>query len=85
MSDKRKHIKNPYAQKKRQVVSKPTKLFPHKSKRELAKSDKGLYSNHGKWIHEHLYGKGLCYNEYYDDELDLITTDKGSGLELEFE
>ena len=44
----KKKYKNPYAQKKRQVVSKPTKLFPHKWKRKLAKSDKGLYSNHEK-------------------------------------
>ena len=39
MSDKRKYIKNPYAGKKRKAWNKPTKLFPNKWYRKLAKSD----------------------------------------------
>ena len=52
MSDKRKYIKNPYEEKKRKAWNKPTKPFPNKWKKKLAKSDKGLYYNHGKWISE---------------------------------
>ena len=37
MSDKRKYIKNPYAGKKRKAWNKPTKPFPSKFKRKLAK------------------------------------------------
>ena len=55
MSDKRKSIKNPYAGKKRKAYNKPTKPFPNKWKRKLAKSDKGSYHNQGKWINEHEY------------------------------
>ena len=33
--------------------------------------------NQGKWINEHEYGKGWYYNEYYNDDLDLVTTDDG--------
>ena len=34
-----------------------------------------MYYNQGKWINKHEYGKWCYYNEYYDDELDLVTTD----------
>ena len=37
-----------------------------------------MYYNQGKWINEHEYGKGWYYNEYYDDDLDLVTTDESS-------
>ena len=43
MSDKRKYIKNPYAGKKRKAFNKPTKPFPSKWKKKLAKSDKRSY------------------------------------------
>ena len=86
MSDKGKFIKNSYAGKKRKAWNKPTKPFPNKWKRKLAKSDKGSYYNQGKWINEHEYGKGWYYNEYYDDDLDLVTTDESScSGELEAE
>ena len=39
-------------------------LFPNKWKRRLAKTNKGLYSNQGKWISEHEYGKEWYYNKY---------------------
>ena len=85
MSDKGKFIKNSYAGKKK-AWNKPTKPFPNKWKRKLAKSDKGSYYNQGKWINEHEYGKGWYYNEYYDDDLDLVTTDESScSGELEAE
>ena len=45
---------------------------------KLAKSDQGSYYNQGKWINEHEYGKGWYYNEYYNDDLDLVTTDESS-------
>ena len=77
MSNKRKYINNPYAGKKRKAWNKPTKLFPSKWKRDFAKSNKGSYYNQGKWINEYEYGKGRC-NEYYDDYLDLETTDESS-------
>ena len=83
ISDKRKYITNFYAGKKRKAWNKPTKPFPNKWKRKLAKSDKGSYYNEGKWINEHGYGKGQYYNEYYDDELDLVTTDESSCSEAE--
>ena len=78
MSDKRKYIKNPYTGKKRKAWNKPVKLFPNKWKRKLAKSDKGLCYNQGKWINEHEYGKRPYYNEYYNDGLDLVATDESS-------
>ena len=78
MSDKRKYIKNPYAGKKRKAWNKQTNPSPNKWKRKLAKSDKGSYYKQGKRIIEHAYGKGRYYNEYYDDDLDLVTTDKNS-------
>ena len=43
MSDKRKDIRNPYVGKKRKAWNKPTKPFPNKWKRKLAKSGKGSY------------------------------------------
>ena len=43
------------------------------------------YYNQGKWINENEYGKRWYYNECYDDDLDLITTGKRSGGELEVE
>ena len=43
MNDKRKHINNPYAGKERKAWNKPTKPFPNKRNRKLAKSDKGSY------------------------------------------
>ena len=46
--------------------------------RKLAKSDKGSYCNQGKWINEPEYRKGY-YDEYYNDDFDLIATDKGSS------
>ena len=78
MSDKRKYIKNPYAGKKRKAWNKQTNPSPNKWKRKLAKSDKGSYYKQGKRINEHAYGKGRYYNEYYDDDLDLVTNDKNS-------
>ena len=78
MNDKRKCIENPYAGKKRKAWNKRTKPFPSKWKRKLAKSDKGSYYNQGKWINEHEYGKGRYYNEYCDDDLDLVTNDESS-------
>ena len=45
---------------------------------KLAKSDKGLYYNQGKWINEHEYGKVRYYSEYYNDDLDLVTTGESS-------
>ena len=44
--------------------------------RKLAKLNKGSYYNLRKWINEHEYGKGRYNNEYYDDDLDLVTTDE---------
>ena len=44
-------------------------------------SEKGSYYNQGKGINEHDYQKGQYYNEYYDNDLDLITHDKSSGSE----
>ena len=85
-TDKRKYIKKPYAGKKRKTWNKLTKPFPNKWKRKLAKSNKGSYYNQGKWINEHQYGKGWCYNEYYNDNLDLVITEKSScGGESEAE
>ena len=78
MSDKRKYIKNPYAGKKRKAWNKPTKQFPVKWKMKLAKSDQGSYYNQGRWLNEHEYGKGWYYNAYYNDDLDLVTTDESS-------
>ena len=45
---------------------------------KLAKSDQGSNYNQGKWINEHECGKGWYYNEYYNDDLDLVTTDESS-------
>ena len=70
-------MKNSYAGKKK-ACNKPTKSFPNKGKRKLAKYDKGSYYNQGKQINEHEYGKGQCCNEHYDDDLNLITTDESS-------
>ena len=39
-----------------------------------------MYYNKGKWINEHEYEKERYYNEYYDDGLDLVTTDKNSCI-----
>ena len=72
----KKYIKSSYAGKRRKTWNKPTKQFPNKWKRKLAKSDEGSYYNQGKCINEHEYGKGRYYNEYYDDDLDLVTTDE---------
>ena len=47
MSDKRKYMKNPYAEKKRKAWNKLTTPFPNKWKRKLAKSNKGSYYNQG--------------------------------------
>ena len=77
MSDKRKYIKNSYAGKKK-ACNKPTKSFPNKGKRKLAKYDKGSYYNQGKWINGHKDGKGRYYNEYYDDDFDYVITDESS-------
>ena len=74
MSDKSKNIKNPYTGEKRKSWNKPTKSFPNKWKMKFAKSDEGSYSNQGKCVNEHEYGKGWYYNDYYDGELDLVTT-----------
>ena len=52
--------------------------------RKLAKSDKGSYCNQGKWINEPEYRKGY-YDEYYNDDFDLIATDKGSSSYSEAE
>ena len=46
--------------------------------RKLAKSDKGSYCNQGKWINGPEYRKGY-YDEYYNDDFDLIATDKSSS------
>ena len=54
--------KNPYIEKKRKNWNKPTKPFPSKRKRKLAKCDKGLYYNQGKWIDEPGYGKRRYYS-----------------------
>ena len=40
---------------------------------------KGSYYNQGKWVNEPEYGEGLYYSEYYDDDLDLVTSDESSG------
>ena len=64
MGNKRKYIKNLYKGKKKKAWNKPTKPFPTRWKRKLAKSDKGLYYNQGKWINEHEYGNERYYNEY---------------------
>ena len=53
-----------------------SQLFPNKQKRRLAKTNKGLYYNQGKWINEHEYGKEWYYNKYQDHDLDLVTTDE---------
>ena len=76
MSDKRTYIKHPYAGKNRKGWNKPTKPFPSNRKRKVAKSEKSLYQ--GKWIKENEYGKVWYYNEYYNDDIDLVTTDKSS-------
>ena len=78
INDKIKYIKNPYTGKKIKACNRPTKLFPNKWKRKLAQSGKDLYYNQGKWINGHKYRKGQYYHEYYDDDLDLVTTDKNS-------
>ena len=68
-------------QKEKKSFKKPTKLFPNECKRKLAKFDKGSCYNLRKWINKHEYEKGRYYSEYYDDDLDLITTDENSGIE----
>ena len=80
MNGKRKYIKNPYAGKKRKAWNKPTKPFPNRWKKKLAKFDKALYYNQEKWINEHEYGKGQYYNECYDEDLDLVATDEISCI-----
>ena len=42
---------------------------------KLAKSDEGWHYSYWKQISEHEYGKGRYYNEYYNDDLDLVITD----------
>ena len=81
MRDKRKYIKNTYTGKKRKAWNKLTKPF----RNNIAKFDKGsyLYYNQGKWINKHEYGKGRYYNEYYDNDPDLVKTDKRSCSKLE--
>ena len=44
-----------------------------------------MYYNQGKWISEHKYGKGWYYNEYYNDDLDLVTDKSFCIGELEAE
>ena len=56
MSDKRKYKKS-LCRKQNKSLEKPTKPFPNKWKRKLAKSDEGLYYNQGKWNNEHEYEK----------------------------
>ena len=85
MSDKRKYIKNPHTGKKRKASNKLTTPFPNKWKRKLAKSDECSYYNQGKWINEHENRKGRYYNAYYDDDLDLVTTNENSCSESEAE
>ena len=58
------------------------KTFPNNEKMKLAKSGKGSKYNQGKWINEHEYRKGWCYNDLYDDDLDLATTGIKSEAEL---
>ena len=71
-------------QERKVTWNKSAKLFPNKWKRKLAKCGKGQYYNDGKWINEHEFGKVGYYNEYYDDDLDLVATDK-SSCSAEFE
>ena len=78
MSDKRIYIKHPYAGKNRKAWNKQTKPFPSNRKRMVAKSEKNLYYNQGKQIKENEYGKVWYHNEYYNDDTDLVTTDKSS-------
>ena len=47
---------------------------------ELAKSNKGLYYNQGKWINDHEYGKGRYCNEQCGDDLHLVTADESPLL-----
>ena len=79
--DKRKYIKNTYTGKKRKAWNKLRKPFSS----NIAKFGKGsyLYYNQGKWINKHEYGKGRYYNEYYDNDPDLVKTDKRSCSRLE--
>ena len=86
LSDRRKYIKKTCAGKKTKAWNKQTKAFPNKWKGKLAKSDKASNYNQEKWIYELEYGKGRYYNEFYDDDLDLVTTDESScSGELEAE
>ena len=62
MIKERKYKNNPYEGKKRRTWNKPTEPFPNKWKWKLAKSDKGLNYNQGKWINEHEYRKGRYYS-----------------------
>ena len=78
MSDKRTYIKHPCTGKNRKAWNKQTKPFPSNRKRKVAKSEKSLYYNQGKWIKENEYGKVWYHNEYYSDDIDLVTTDKSS-------
>ena len=55
MSDKRKKLRNRYAGKKRKTWNKPTKSFPNKRKRKLAKSDKDSYCHQGKCVNETVF------------------------------
>ena len=81
MRDKRKYIKNTFTGKKSKAWNKLTKPFPN----NIAKFGKGsyLYYNQGKWINKHEYGKGRYYNEYYNNDPDLVKTDKRSCSRLE--
>ena len=47
-------------------------------KGKFAKSDQGSNCNQGKQINKYEYGKGRYYNEYYNYDLDLVTTDDSS-------
>ena len=78
ISNKVKYIKNPYTGKKRKAQNRPTKPFPNKWQRKLPHSDKDLYYNQRKWINGHKHGKGQYCNEYYHDDLDLVTFEKTS-------
>ena len=54
-------------------------MFSYKWKRKLAKSDKGSYYNQVYWINKNEYRKGRYSNEYYDNDLDLVTADGSSS------
>ena len=78
ISNKVKYIKKSLNRKERKVQNRPTKPFPNKWQRKLPYSVKDLYYNQRKWINGHKYRKGQYYNEYYHDDLDLVTIEKTS-------